>query len=918
MKKSICLIIFLFSWFFCLSCSAQASSLNRDLVTLIDNWVYQWGDEKIQPTAKWNKWSFQKGHLEVSSESKYLWLKVNLPNQRKWDNPVLYFYAILAQQVDVYLDNKLIYQVSSNDNSLNNELIKKTVIPLPENWADKTLYLRLDKGKNSYIGLYGIIFLGLHKEILAHIFQYQFDHILLGFCFFIFVLLMLAISFFIKEKKQKRTIYSLLCFIFLAGVWNISQYDNIDLIFPFSSYCSYLGNVCAFLAPIAGLYFFEQIFGSGPYNLIRRLWQFHFVYLIPYVFLSLWDLFSFNKLIYNILLVCYSWSIIRLLLVIYSLGPLILISYYWYKNNNLTDDKKLEIRILAVGITILILSIIHFQYDVVGWGFFFFIICLILILANQFVRINDVLKEYAVELQKKNKLLQQWNENLEKIVIEKTESLSSLLNNIEQGFFSFGKELVIDFDYSEQCNELFGKKINGLSVIDVLFPLVDCVDEEKNFFQSLLKNIFLNQNEQKKYLDLLPDQFVINDKYIHLKYKLFTMKKQIKILVTITDVTEKIQLERKVEEEKNNLQMVIKAFSNYNEFQNTVKQFQDFWHYQLNYLFSSDYDKEKILKKLEEQIKLFKNSFSKLQISSMVAQLNWLELKLIYWQKKEKNVSLKEIKSFFYNSHLLRTLEQIIILLKSALGEKFFSGQEKVMIKKEKLKEFEEKIANLFSVEQYNFLLPEVRKLLFKPFQELLVGYSEYVEKVADDLGKSVKPLQIQGEEVLVDLEKYSGFVSSLVHIFHNIIDHGIEEPEKRILAQKEQYGTIFCQLKKNSGYCVLTIVDDGKGIDLEEIKEKALKKGLIDKHNFVVFSEEEILALLFRDGFSTSVKVNKISGRGVGLAAVKEEVDKLQGKVFIKSKKGKGTEFTFLFPLEEGKSFSLRRGHIDGKDSHC
>jgi len=136
------------------------------------------------------------------------------------------------------------------------------------------------------------------------------------------------------------------------------------------------------------------------------------------------------------------------------------------------------------------------------------------------------------------------------------------------------------------------------------------------------------------------------------------------------------------------------------------------------------------------------------------------------------------------------------------------------------------------------------------------------------------------------------------VHVFRNMIDHGIETPEERLAAGKREFGLIQCKIRQSGNELTLSVSDDGRGIDAAKVLRVAESKGLIAPGQGGLMTAEEIYGLLFMDSLSTKDEVSALSGRGVGLSAVKAEVERLGGTIEVGSKPGRGSRFKFHLPL--------------------
>ena len=189
------------------------------------------------------------------------------------------------------------------------------------------------------------------------------------------------------------------------------------------------------------------------------------------------------------------------------------------------------------------------------------------------------------------------------------------------------------------------------------------------------------------------------------------------------------------------------------------------------------------------------------------------------------------------------------------------------------------------------------KEYLYSDIKTKFERYVSLVNELAQRQDKSIE-VKISGEEILVDTNKYSKFINSSIHIFRNMVDHGIEPEDERIAKTKPQKGKIKLLFKKDKRDFEIEIQDDGQGIDLDKIKKKALDDGLKSKDEISNFKKQEILNLIFLPGFSTKEDVTDISGRGVGMDAVKKEVIDLNGDIQVSSKIDEGTTFVIKLPL--------------------
>ena len=188
-----------------------------------------------------------------------------------------------------------------------------------------------------------------------------------------------------------------------------------------------------------------------------------------------------------------------------------------------------------------------------------------------------------------------------------------------------------------------------------------------------------------------------------------------------------------------------------------------------------------------------------------------------------------------------------------------------------------------------------VMKIRMVPIGQIFNRFPRVVRDLSRDLGRKVN-LVLEGEDTELDKSVVEDLLDPIMHCVRNSVDHGIEPPEVRKSMGKEETGTLLLKASNEGNMIVIDIVDDGAGIDVNKIREKAIKKGLI--HPSKILSDQEAYNMIFQPGFSTADKISNVSGRGVGLDVVKTMVEKLKGTINITSTLHKGTKFSIRLPL--------------------
>lgn len=482
--------------------------------------------------------------------------------------------------------------------------------------------------------------------------------------------------------------------------------------------------------------------------------------------------------------------------------------------------------------------------------------------------------------------------------------LRNILDNAGQGFLSFGEDLKVAGEYSAECIMIFNREIQDEFVPALLYP-----DDtgQQSFVQALLGKIFQEQDAYllENYLSLLPGELELSGSYVQITYKLIPHPADLarsEMLLILTDITQKREMQEQIQEERDVLALVVKAVGHQKEFTKAKADYTAFCHQELPEMLYSQEPAIAKLSKIFRDVHTWKGSFAQLGLQRIAEKLHTLEGSLGRLRDEARgNVTQNALMACFFTYQpetMSEWLEEEFDQLRKVLGDQFFLQDETIVVESCKLHQLEEKIRQLLIPCQAEPLIEDLRRLRYRPFPELLAMFPEYIADLALNQGKELGPFAITGTRILVDPEKYYEFAKTLVHVFRNAVAHGLETPDERLEAGKSAQGQIWCHLEEHGANLVITVADDGRGIDGNFIKKVAIAKGLCDEQSAAALPAGEAVKLIFADGFSSTDSVNELSGRGVGLAAVKQELEKLGGHIEVMTTVGQGTKFTFILPL--------------------
>ena len=499
----------------------------------------------------------------------------------------------------------------------------------------------------------------------------------------------------------------------------------------------------------------------------------------------------------------------------------------------------------------------------------------------------------------KNRLVNKINNKLEKrtkSLNKQTKKVTDLLNNAAQGFLSFDKDFLIDEEYSLECEYLLGKNLKEKDIAELLFH--NNLDRI-SFFKETVIDVLQEKNEltASLLLTLLPSEMIFNKRAILIEYKILSDNK---IMMILTNITDKKKLMTKIKTEQNILKMIVAIVSDSSHFYETKESFDEFCIDYLEFL-NTEHSSEDNANTINALIHTFKGLFAQLYMKNTVKNLHKIETELYLFIESKKTY---EDLAYLIKSHELKKfMDEDLLIIRNSLGQNFLEEYNQIKVDEKLINKLEDKMLS-FSLlndeqkQEWEEIFFIIKKIKNKSLHHYLSVYSRVSQQLAISLNKSIHPFEIIGDKNTLMPDNFKAFVNSLIHVFRNCCDHGIETKEKRIELKKSEIGNIHCEFKKTDNKLSIIISDDGAGINIDSIKEKILKKKLCDKKELDSFTTNEIIGFIFNPNFSTHDKITSISGRGIGLSAVNFELSKLNGTVSVKTEINKGTTFTFNIPL--------------------
>ena len=517
-------------------------------------------------------------------------------------------------------------------------------------------------------------------------------------------------------------------------------------------------------------------------------------------------------------------------------------------------------------------------------------------LANSANILIDAAEAALAEVQVKNALIEM---NLQ-LVCETLEQTASLLDNSDEGFLSFSADLKVKTSYSRECEKMLTGPIAGSDIQQLLSP---DDPQQRDFIGSALESIFAEKDEYVRnlYFGLLPTEYHLQGRWLAARYR---MQGKDSVMAMLTDVTAERELQEKVDREQSRMHFVVEAVRQRDSLIEASAEFRSFLERSgMAGLYLEEGGKE-TLSELRRHIHTFKGTFAQFFFYHLPQALHRLETGLSQMADPAHGLDLKAVFDQFL-PNCQEAFRNDLHAIEEVLGGEFLNQASSYPVTEGDLSRIEQHLASMEESEDRATLDELVKALRFKPLRDMLKAYPAYTRDLAQRLKKELAPFTIEGDGFKVDPQRFAPFCKALIHVFRNAIDHGIELPDDRVDAGKEETGHIACHVRRVGSDIVLTLHDDGRGIDPEQLLAEAARKGIAWTGN--------PYDLVFEEAFSTRKSITDLSGRGIGLAAVRAEVDRLEGRIEVESSLGSGTTFRFVLPQLSGMAASgpIRRNLI-------
>lgn len=493
--------------------------------------------------------------------------------------------------------------------------------------------------------------------------------------------------------------------------------------------------------------------------------------------------------------------------------------------------------------------------------------------------------------------LENYSKNLEVMVADRTrelsrlnQTMSALLDSLGQGFFIFGADGKIFDVTSKACEATIESRPQGQFIWDV-FKLPG---EKIEGFKKWMQTLFMEMLPFEDLAPLGPVRYPHSQgKHIALEYHpLRTEEGAMEgVVVVASDITSLVEAQRVAEEEKQHAKLIINMIKGKREIRRFIQE-------SLVMIASihdevtgeaSSLDRENLFRHLHT-LKGGAALFSVKEVAELTHQAEGILAELNTQWSQAGFIALRG-KCF----EIEEAFEKFLKETREILGSSAMSEERQIEVAITKLNQIARKVGTLPGGGPVAQDL--IMELVMEPVSSFVEPYNDVILNLASKLEKKVAPMVIENGSVMVVPEIYNSLFSSLVHAFRNAIDHGIETPTWRAQNDKPEQGhihvSVSTEVVANKQFLQIEIRDDGQGVHPEKIRAKLQSLGV----NTSEESDEQVIQHIFDSQFSTRAEVNDISGRGVGMDAIKNAAELLGGKTWVESKVGEGSKIFVRVP---------------------
>lgn len=510
---------------------------------------------------------------------------------------------------------------------------------------------------------------------------------------------------------------------------------------------------------------------------------------------------------------------------------------------------------------------------------------------NSYVQNETQLELLNRSLEVSTKELYEANEKFRFI----NKAMNAMVNSLDEGFFVIDREGKCGQISSLSAIKFLGREPKGEHLSDIL----NIPDSDQEAFTDWLEMVFNEVIAFEDLIDLAPKQLNQPESSLKIEVKFKPIRNPedqriVEIVVILIDNTERAEAEKKLSEQKIFTEMVIKYFNNKSSFVRMIQMTRETSESMKYWTFNSQNWHEQI-NSLNRILHTLKGGFNTLSMHPLGSKVHQIEDTLLILCKSKTN--LNDIASSIRQlSHELETELQQFLQKHRRILNLNYHAKSTTEIPTNNIYNFS---SELLRRGLTDLLQHFTDAIVAVPLESLFAPIEAHVYSQSLNQDKNIDFKIIDPQRIRVIPEFYTELFEQMVHIFNNILDHGIETTEERNALNKDVNGSVTISLKVVEDIqhleqgLLITISDDGRGINPSLVRDRLAEKGILTATE----SDEQVIYHIFDQGFSTQTSTTLTSGRGVGMAAVLKTIQSMQGTIAVKSAVGQGTQFDIVVP---------------------
>ncbi len=481
------------------------------------------------------------------------------------------------------------------------------------------------------------------------------------------------------------------------------------------------------------------------------------------------------------------------------------------------------------------------------------------------------------------------------------DTLSSLSNLIEGDDYKkvvdgYGEVLLVINEHlfiqgptSKAAIELFTHSVEGEYFIDLLFARDTIMAHEVSFAFDRFFNA-MDDQEKASLLDLLPKQVKYMDRFFKLHYH--PLEDHHKLAIYLCDQTTSMELVKESEDKRQELEMVISVLTHQKEYIDLKQEFTKLINEDLDQFFTFTSEMSSLKNLIKHALHQFKLNCIKLKFNNSIDHITSVEAAIEMAGTDLTPLQFRAYLDQIEMNHLIQKDQSILsqYINLDVLDAKYMT------IDSSALYEVEQLIKNLPESPEKAMVLSRFNRIRYVSIYDIINRFDRYAADYARRLNKKINPVKYRGETVFFDEDRFKDMINGFIELVTNAIEHGIEYPADRYRNNKSEHGNLTVLLERVDRGFLITFEDDGRGIDINALKDELYETKKLAFDDIVEMTEQQVLNTIFLDGISTNTGGGS-QLKGTGLYLFKEKVESLGGWIMVKSELNTYTQFKVYIP---------------------